>query len=97
MGKINGIWYKGFQVSIIGIARKKKNILHRLTYKKKKITRQSGRNAKIHVTRQFFDTSGPRGTFFRKTATKNVFRYTQGECVYPMLGLCHFWFGQWGQ
>ena len=35
-----------------------------------KVTRQSRRYAKIHVTRQFFETSGLQGNFFEKTQTK---------------------------
>jgi len=48
---------------------------------------------KIHVTRQFFETSDPQGQFFEKTK-KPIFRYGQGEYVYQISGMYHFSFGQ---
>ena len=47
---------------------------------------------KIHVTRQFFEASGPQGHFFEKNK-KAVFRYGLGECVFQILGLYRFFFG----
>ena len=44
---------------------------------------------KIHVTRQFFEASGPRDRFFEKNK-KPVFRYGLGECVYQISGLYRF-------
>ena len=45
---------------------------------------------KIHVTRQLFEVSGPRGHLNNKA----VFRYGLGECVYQISSLYRFSFGQ---
>ena len=44
---------------------------------------------KIHVTRQFFEASGPQGHFFEKTINP-FFRQGLGECAYQISGLCRF-------
>ena len=48
---------------------------------------------RIHVTRQYFETSGPRDHFFEKTK-KPVSGYGLGECLYRISGLYRFPFGQ---
>ena len=49
---------------------------------------------KIHVTRQFFEASGPqlRVTFLKNNKKKPVYRYYGlGECLYLIQGLYRFW------
>ena len=46
------------------------------------------------MTRQFFEPSAPRGPFLAKTKKNLPFRYGLGECVYQILGLYRFSFGQ---
>ena len=43
----------------------------------------------MHVTRQYFEASGPQGYFFEKNKIP-VFRYGLGECVYRISGLYLF-------